>query len=97
MIGIFDSGYGGLNILKSLLRGLPEYDYLYSGDNARAYSGRANRGTAGDWLERHPEFETRLPKTGARRFLTTDDPLHFRLVASEVLGIEVGRETIAID
>jgi glutamate racemase len=51
----------------------------------------------GDWLERHPEFETRLPKTGARRFLTTDDHLHFRLVASDVLGIEVGCETIAID
>jgi glutamate racemase len=39
MIGIFDSGYGGLNILKSLLRGLPEYDYLYLGDNARAPYG----------------------------------------------------------
>jgi glutamate racemase len=50
-----------------------------------------------DWLQRHPEFETRLPKTGTRKFLTTDDPLHFRLVASGVLGIEIGCETIAID
>ena len=50
-----------------------------------------------DWLERHPEFEIRLPKTGTRRFFTTDDPLHFCLVASDVLGVEVGCETIAID
>ena len=39
MIGVFDSGYGGLNILKSLFRRLPEYDYLYLGDNARAPYG----------------------------------------------------------
>jgi len=50
-----------------------------------------------DWLERHPEFEIRLPKTGTRRFFTTHDPLHFCLVASDVLGMEVGCETIAID
>jgi len=50
-----------------------------------------------DWLERHPEFETRLPKTGTRRFLTTDDPLRFCLVASDVLGMEARCETIAID
>ncbi|MBV9392579.1 MAG: glutamate racemase [Verrucomicrobia bacterium] len=39
MIGVFDSGYGGLNILKTLLQRLPEYDYLYLGDNARAPYG----------------------------------------------------------
>ena len=38
-IGIFDSGYGGLTILKDLIRKLPEYDYLYLGDNARAPYG----------------------------------------------------------
>lgn len=38
-IGIFDSGYGGLTILKEILKGLPEYDYLYLGDNARAPYG----------------------------------------------------------
>ncbi len=38
-IGIFDSGYGGLTILKELVRQLPEYDYLYLGDNARAPYG----------------------------------------------------------
>ena len=141
MIGVFDSGYGGLNILKSLFRRLPEYDYLYLADNARAPNlkvwqqecpvwaalfeagevtgagpewfvqrylhrlfqqcGKLDRVllactryaalfpliqkhlpegldvlTQGeliderlaDWLERHPEFETRLPKTRTRRF-----------------------------
>ena len=38
-IGVFDSGYGGLTILKELRKSLPEYDYLYLGDNARAPYG----------------------------------------------------------
>ncbi len=39
-IGIFDSGYGGLTILESIRKRLPEYDYLYLGDNARAPYGQ---------------------------------------------------------
>ena len=39
MIGIFDSGYGGLTILNKIRQLLPEYDYLYLGDNARAPYG----------------------------------------------------------
>jgi glutamate racemase len=38
-IGVFDSGYGGLTILRSLREHLPEYEYLYLGDNARAPYG----------------------------------------------------------
>lgn len=38
-IGVFDSGYGGLTILRDIRRKLPEYDYLYLGDNARAPYG----------------------------------------------------------
>lgn len=38
-IGIFDSGYGGLTILKEIRQRLPEYDYIYLGDNARAPYG----------------------------------------------------------
>lgn len=38
-IGVFDSGYGGLTILQDLRNKLPEYDYLYLGDNARAPYG----------------------------------------------------------
>ena len=38
-IGVFDSGYGGLTILKELVNKLPRYDYMYLGDNARAPYG----------------------------------------------------------
>lgn len=38
-IGVFDSGYGGLTVLKELVKRLPQYDYLYLGDNARAPYG----------------------------------------------------------
>lgn len=38
-IGIFDSGYGGLTILRDIRKKLPQYDYLYLGDNARAPYG----------------------------------------------------------
>lgn len=38
-IGVFDSGYGGLTILRRLRKTLPQYDYLYLGDNARAPYG----------------------------------------------------------
>lgn len=38
-IGFFDSGYGGLTVLKDVQQLLPEYDYLYLGDNARAPYG----------------------------------------------------------
>ncbi len=38
-IGIFDSGYGGLTILEKIRAELPEYDYIYLGDNARTPYG----------------------------------------------------------
>ena len=38
-IGVFDSGYGGLTVLKEIVNTLPEYDYIYLGDNARAPYG----------------------------------------------------------
>lgn len=38
-IGIFDSGYGGLTILKEIVEELPRYNYIYLGDNARAPYG----------------------------------------------------------
>lgn len=39
MIGVFDSGLGGLTVLRAFLKRLPQYDYLYLGDNARAPYG----------------------------------------------------------
>lgn len=38
-IGVFDSGYGGLTILREILKAMPQYDYLYLGDNARTPYG----------------------------------------------------------
>ncbi len=38
-IGVFDSGFGGLTVLKEIVKDLPSYDYIYLGDNARAPYG----------------------------------------------------------
>lgn len=38
-IGVFDSGYGGLTILKEFIQAMPDYDFVYLGDNARAPYG----------------------------------------------------------
>ncbi len=38
-IGVFDSGYGGLTVLKEIVQQLPQYDYLYLGDSARSPYG----------------------------------------------------------
>lgn len=38
-IGVFDSGYGGLTVLKEIVSNLPQYDFIYLGDNARAPYG----------------------------------------------------------
>lgn len=38
-IGVFDSGYGGLTVLREIRRALPQADYIYLGDNARAPYG----------------------------------------------------------
>ena len=40
-IGVFDSGFGGLHVLRGIVQGLPQYDYIYLGDSHRApYGGR---------------------------------------------------------
>ena len=38
-IGIFDSGFGGLTVLREIEKRLPQYDFLYYGDNARTPYG----------------------------------------------------------
>ncbi|MFD2919810.1 glutamate racemase [Terrimonas rubra] len=38
-IGIFDSGYGGLTVMQEIVKALPQYDYIYLGDNARTPYG----------------------------------------------------------
>ncbi|MEI6494812.1 MAG: glutamate racemase [bacterium] len=44
-IGFFDSGFGGLTILKEVVKKLPDYSYLYLGDNARAPYGSRDQET----------------------------------------------------
>lgn len=44
-IGIFDSGYGGLTVFRSIADLLPDYDYIYLGDNARAPYGNRSFNT----------------------------------------------------
>jgi len=39
MIGLFDSGFGGLHVLRGIIRRLPEYDYLYLGDSVHTPYG----------------------------------------------------------
>jgi len=48
-IGIFDSGYGGLTVLKEIKKVLPRYDYLYLGDNARSPYGPRSFETVYDY------------------------------------------------
>ena len=56
MIGVFDSGYGGLAILKDLLKELPQYDYMYLGDNARIPYGNRNTRTLIAYTEQAVEY-----------------------------------------
>jgi len=42
-IGVFDSGFGGLSIMKGLIKGLPEYDFMYLGDTARVPYGNRSK------------------------------------------------------
>jgi len=43
MIGVFDSGFGGLTILKGIVKFLPKYDYIYLGDSARTPYGNRSQ------------------------------------------------------
>jgi glutamate racemase len=56
MIGVFDSGYGGLTILKAFLRALPDYDYIYLGDSARAPYGSKSLKLVYDYTRQAVEF-----------------------------------------
>ncbi|MBU1446012.1 glutamate racemase [Patescibacteria group bacterium] len=56
MIGLFDSGYGGLTVLKPLLEKLPQYDYIYLGDNARAPYGSRTVETVKKYSEQAIEY-----------------------------------------
>jgi glutamate racemase len=48
-IGIFDSGYGGLTVMREIVQALPQYDYVYLGDNARTPYGTRSFETVYDY------------------------------------------------
>lgn len=56
MIGIFDSGFGGLNIMKSIVKELPEYDFIYLGDTARVPYGERSLKAVYDFTQEAVDF-----------------------------------------
>ncbi len=55
-IGVFDSGFGGLDILKGIVRKLPEYNYIYFGDTARAPYGSRSQETILEFSKQAVDF-----------------------------------------
>lgn len=56
MIALFDSGYGGLTVLKPIMTVLPQYDYLYLGDSSRAPYGNHSAETIKKFCEEAVEY-----------------------------------------
>lgn len=56
MIGVFDSGLGGLTVLKAFLNRLPQYDYAYLGDDARAPYGNKSQTVIYTYTRQAVEF-----------------------------------------
>lgn len=56
IIGVFDSGLGGLTVLKYFLRDLPDYNYIYLGDNARLPYGEKSQETIYEYTREAVDF-----------------------------------------
>jgi glutamate racemase len=56
MIGVFDSGFGGLTIYKDIEKSLPQYDYIYLGDNARAPYGNRSQEVIYEYARQAVDF-----------------------------------------
>jgi len=55
-IGIFDSGFGGLNIMRAIVKQLPDYDYIYLGDTARTPYGSRSQEIIYNFTKQAVEF-----------------------------------------
>jgi len=96
-IGVFDSGFGGLTVLKEIEQALPQYDYLYLGDNARAPYGTRSFETvysytleAVQWLfDRGCHLVILACNTASAKALRTIQQKDLPLIAPErrVLGV----------
>ena len=60
MIGVFDSGIGGLTVVRSLLKKLPDYEIAYFGDTARTPYGTKSAGTVAGYALENIDFLSRL-------------------------------------
>jgi glutamate racemase len=56
MIGVFDSGFGGLTVLQSFLKALPRHDFTYLGDNARTPYGNKSLGVIYEYTRQAVDF-----------------------------------------
>lgn len=56
MIGVFDSGFGGLTILRAFLKALPDLRYVYLGDNARTPYGNKSQGVIYEYTRQAVEY-----------------------------------------
>lgn len=96
-IGVFDSGYGGLTVLKEMVRRLPQYDYIYLGDNGRAPYGNRSFETVYQYTLQSVEwlFEQGCPliilacNTASAKALRTIQQLDLPRIAphNRVLGV----------
>lgn len=55
-IGVFDSGFGGINILRGIVKQLPAYDYLYLGDTARIPYGTRSKEVVYEFTKQAVDF-----------------------------------------
>jgi len=55
-IGVFDSGFGGLHVLKSIVKELPDYEYVYLGDTARAPYGTRSQEIIYEFIKQAVDF-----------------------------------------
>ncbi len=67
MIGVFDSGIGGLTVVKAIMAQLPGYDIVYFGDTARTPYGSKSPATVLNYAVQNTEFLLR-PKGPDRRY-----------------------------
>jgi len=107
MIGVFDSGFGGLTILKAFLAALPEYHYLYLGDSARTPYGNKSLKVVYEYTRQAVDFLFRQGATliilacntasakALRRIQQEWLPVHYP--DRRVLGVAIPLAEAAVD
>ena len=86
-IGVFDSGFGGLTVLRALLRQIPGADYAYLGDTARLPYGAKSRATVARYA------------SSSARFLVEEEAADFLVIAcntASALALDAIRESVSV-